>query len=152
MAKTMDTAASYLTPRYGNPTFDCSGAQVRAQCRHLATVVTVTGAVDTMNVERVTEYSRHFILPDKPIVLDMSGVECLAVEGVRFLYRIDEACRAAGIEWALVASPAVTRVVRIVSDESAFPVVDSVHEALHCFADMISARRRLLLPLLTKTA
>lgn len=152
MAKSVDTAASSLTPRYGNPTFDCSGAQVRAQCRHLATVVTITGAIDTMNVDQVTEYSRHFILPDKPIVLDLSGVECLAVQGVRFLYRIDEACRVAGIEWALVANPAVTRVLRLVSEESAFPVVDSVHEALHCFADVISARRRLLLPLLTNTA
>lgn len=150
--ESIDTATAYLTPRYGKPTFDCGGAQVRAQCRHLATVVTINGAVDAMNVDRVSEYSRHFVLPDKPLVLDLSGVDCLAAQGVRVLYRIDDACRAAGVEWALVASPAVTRALSITSDESVFPIVDSVREALHCFADVISARRRLLLPLLTKTA
>jgi len=135
-----------------NSTFDCSGALVRAQCRHLATVVTVNGAIDAMNVDQVSEYCGRFVLPDKPIVLDLSGVECLAAQGIRFLYRIDDACRAAGVEWALIASPAVTRVLSITRDECAFPVAESVREALHCFADLISARRRLLLPLLTKTA
>ena len=148
----IDTTTSYLTPRYGNPTFDCNGAQVRAQCRHLATVVTVNGAIGTTNVERVSEYSRHFVLPDKPIVLDLSGVESLAPQGIRFLYRIDDACRAAGVEWALIVSPAVTQVLHVTSDDGAFPVVDSVREALQYFADVITARRRLLLPLLTKTA
>lgn len=152
MANSSETATSYLTPRYGKPTFDCDGAQVRAQCRHLATVVTISGAIDAMNVDRVGEYSRHFVLPDKPIVLDLTGVDCLAAQGVRFLYSVDDACRAAGVEWALVASPAVARVLGIAGDESMFPIVDSVREALHCFADVISARRRMLLPLLTKTA
>lgn len=152
MAKSIETATAYLTPRYGNPTFDCSGAQVRAQCRHLATVVTINGAIDAMNVDQVTEYSRHFVLPDKPIVLDLSGVECLAAQGIRFLHRIDEACRAADVEWALIAGPAVTRLLQITGDEAAFPLFDSVREALHCFADGISARRSMLLPLLNRTA
>jgi anti-anti-sigma factor len=148
----MDGAASYLTPRSGNPTFECDGAQVRAQCRHLATVVTVSGAVDTTNVDRVSEYSTHFVLPDKPIVLDLSGVELLGAQGIRFLYRIDDACRDAGVEWALIASPAVSRLLQVTGDELTFPLADSVREALHCFADMISTRRRLLLPMLNKTA
>jgi anti-anti-sigma factor len=152
MANSIDAATSHWTPRYGNPTFDCGGAQVRAQCRHLATVVTVNGTIDATNLDHVNEYCGHFVLPDKPIVLDLSGVDCLAAQGIRFLYRIDDACRAAGIEWALIASPAVIQVLRITNDELAFPAVDSVHEALHCFADLISARRRLLLALLTKTA
>ena len=28
---------------YGNPTFDCDGAEIRAHCRQLATVATVKG-------------------------------------------------------------------------------------------------------------
>jgi anti-anti-sigma factor len=152
MTESIDTAGSSFTPRYGSPAIDCGGAQVRAQCRHLATVVTVSGAIDAMNVERVSEYARHFVLPDKPIVLDLSGVDCLASQGIRLLYRIDDDCRAAGIEWALIASPAVSRVLRITNDEGVFPGVGSVHEALHYFADAISARRRLLMPLLHKSA
>ena len=30
---------------YGNPTFHCDGADIRAHCRQLATVVTVGGTV-----------------------------------------------------------------------------------------------------------
>jgi anti-anti-sigma factor len=152
MTDSIATAASYSTPRYANLPFDCSGARVRAQCRHLAMVVTISGAIDAMNVDRVSDYCNRFILPDKPLILDLSGVDCLAAQGIRFLYRIDDECRTAGLEWALIASQAVTRVLRITNEQGGFPVAGSVHEALHYFADATSARRRLLLPLLTKTA
>jgi anti-anti-sigma factor len=160
MRDSIDTVASYptpyprpySTPGYANRPFDCSGALVRAQCRHLATVVTISGAIDVMNVDQVAECCKRFILPDKPLILDLSDVNCLAAQGIRFLYRIDDGCAAARLEWALVASPAVTRILRITDDEDRFPVVDSAHEALHYFADATSARRRLLLPFLTKTA
>ncbi|ORW05918.1 STAS domain-containing protein [Mycobacterium kyorinense] len=152
MTESLGTSGSYPTPRHGSPVIDCGGATVRAQCRHLATVVTISGAVDAMNVERVSEYSRHFVLSDKPLILDLSGVDCLASDGIRLLYRIDDDCRAAGVEWALIASPAVSRVLQITNDDGMFPTAESVHEALHYFADAISARRRLLMPLLHKTA
>lgn len=152
MTESIDTAASFASPRCATATFDCVGAHVRAQWRHLATVVTISGAIDALNIDRVSEYSRHFVLPDQPIVLDMSGVDCLAAQGIRLLYRIDEDCRAAGVEWVLVASPAVSRLLAVTGDEDEFPVVGSVPEALHYFADAISARRRMLMPLLTKTA
>jgi anti-anti-sigma factor len=152
MTDPIATAAASSTPRHANLPFDCSGAQIRAQCRHLATVVTVSGAIDAMNVDQVSEYCKRFILLDKALVLDLSGVDCLAAQGIRFLYRIDDDCRAAGLEWALIASQAVTRVLRITNEQASFPVAGSVHGALHYFADATSARRRLLLPLLTKTA
>ena len=151
MTVPFDSAASGSAPHYGNPMFECGGAQMRAQCRPLATVVTVSGVIDDTNTDRVTEYSRRFILPDKPFVLDLSGVDHLAPQCIPFLHRVDEDCGAAGVEWALVASIAVTRALRI-ADDTMFPVAVSLHEALHHFADDISARRRLLLPLLSKTA
>lgn len=152
MTKSIDTPVSYFRPRYGTPVFDCDGAQVRAQCRHLATVVTVSGAIDTKNIDRVSEYSKHFVLPDQPVVLDLSAVDWFTTAGISFLDRVDEACRTAGVEWALIVSPAVSGVLRSTDDEDLFSIVDSVHEALHDFADAISARRRLMMPLLTKTA
>ena len=152
MRDSIDTVASDCTPRLGNLPFDCNGAQLRAQCRHLASVVTISGAIDAMNVDRVTECCERFILPDKPFVLDLSGVDCLAAQGIRFLYRVDDDCAAEGLHWALIASQPVMRVLRITDDQATFPIVGSVHEALHYFADAVSARRRLLLPLLTKTA
>lgn len=152
MTVLFDPTASDSTRHHGNPVLECGGARMRAQCRHLATVVTVSGVIDGTNVDAVRDYSRRFILPDKPFILDLCGVDLLATQDSQFLYRIDEGCRTAGVEWALVPSPAVTRVLPVGDDDATLPVAASVHEALHYFADDISARRRLLLPLLGKTA
>jgi anti-anti-sigma regulatory factor len=152
MTDSMDTAAAYLAPRHAHLPFDCGGAAVRAQCRHLATVVTISGAVDASNVEQVSEYAKRFILPDKPFVLDLSGLDCFAAQAVRLLHRVDGICSAGGLDWSVVPSQAVSTTLLVTHEECSFPVVGSVHEALHDFADANTARRRLLLPLLTKTA
>jgi anti-anti-sigma regulatory factor len=152
MTDPIGSAGSYVSPRHAHLPFDCNGAAVRAQCRSLGTVVTITGSVDSTNVDQVSEYTKRFILPDKPFVLDLSGVDCFAAQAVRLLYRIDAVCIAAGLEWSVVPSQAVNTALLVTHEESSFPVFGSVHEALHYFADATSARRQLLLPLLTKTA
>ncbi len=146
MTVSIDSAAS------GRPASDCNGARVRAQYRHLATVVSVSGAIDLKNVDQVSRYSRRFIMQDKPFVLDLRGVDYFSAQSMTFLQQVDEDCRMAGLEWALVASPMVSQVLRIVDEDATFPVAASVHSALQTFADEISARRLLLLPLLSKTA
>lgn len=152
MSDSINGTASYLAPRHAHLPFDCSGAAVRAQCRHLATVVTISGAVDATNVDQVSDYTKRFILPDKPFVLDLSGLDSFAVQSVRLLYRLDAACSAADVEWAVIPSDAVNLALLVTHEDASFPTMRSVHEALHYFADATSARRRLLLPLLTKTA
>jgi anti-anti-sigma regulatory factor len=152
MTQSIGGAASYVAPRHAHLPFDCNGAAVRAQCRHLATVVTINGVVDATNVDQVSEYSKRFILPDKPFVLDLSALNCFATQAVRLLHRLDDVCGAAELEWSVVPSQAVNTALLVTHEESSFPVFGSVHEALHYFADANSARRRLLLPLLTKTA
>jgi anti-anti-sigma factor len=136
----------------GNPTFECGGAQIRAQCRHLATVVTISGEIDAINIVRVNEYTRRFILAEKPVILDLSGVDSFGAQAVSLLYLLDEACRTAAVEWALIASYAVIQVLRVGNEEDMFPTADSMPEALHHFADVTLRRRQLLLSLLTKTA
>jgi anti-anti-sigma factor len=152
MSTTTAPAASDVMSRYGNPTFDCGGAQIRAQSRHLATVVTISGEIDPMNIDRVSEYTRRFTLAEKPVVLDLSGVDSFGAQAISLLYVLDEACRTAGVEWALIASDAAIQVLRVDNEEDVVPTADSIPEALHHFADVALMRRRLLLSLLTKTA
>ncbi len=132
-------------------TFDCGGARVRAHCRHLATVVTIQGEIDAVNVERVAQHLRRFLLGNSPVVLDMSDVSRFAVAGLSLLLTFDDDCGAAGVEWTLVPSPAVTELLSDAA-EDAFPVARSVHEALRNLADAIVSRRQLVLPLIKKTA
>jgi anti-anti-sigma factor len=143
-----------IATRQGNDTFDCSGAQIRAHCRHLATVVTIRGEIDAVNVGAVGEYIRRFVLASNPVVLDMSGVNPCAAAGISLLSAFDDECRAAGVEWTLVASPAVFEVLDegCEDDDAMFPVTRSVSEALRDLANAIVIRRQLVLPLLKKSA
>jgi STAS domain len=152
MTDSIDTAGTHVAPRHAHLPFDCDGAAVRAQCRSLGTVVTITGAVDSTNVDLVSEYTKRFILPDKPFVLDLSNLDSFAAQAIRLIYRIEAVCTAAGLDWSVIPSQAVNTALLVNHEESSFPVFVSVHEALHYFADATSARRRMLLPLLTKTA
>jgi hypothetical protein len=64
---------------------------------------------------------------------------------------LDEDCRADGVEWTLVASPAVIELLGD-GDDAVFPIARSVHTALRNLADAIVSRRQLVLPLIRKTA
>lgn len=147
-------SASNVTTRQGNGTFDCSGAQIRAHCRHLATVVTIRGEIDAINVDRVSEYIRRFIFGKNPVVLDISDVSHFAGAGISLLYSLDEACCAAGVQWTLVPSPVVIELLGDGCDEDGaeamFAMTRSVHEALRNLADAIVSRRQLVLPLITE--
>lgn len=138
--------------RHGDATVDCGGAQVRAHYRHLATVVTVRGRIDAANVDEVSDHARRFILAKEPLVVDLSGVTSFAAAGIWLLCVLDGDCRAAGVEWTLVESPAVNELLRDFDEEAKFPTARSVHHALHTLADVIDRRRQLLLPLIKKTA
>ena len=137
--------------RYGNPVAECGGAQLRAQCRQLATVVTISGDIDATNLERVGDYAKRFVIAEKPVVLDLGAVHTFPAEAFSILSAVDEACRAAGVDWCLVAGDAVDEVLRSRGGHFAYAVADSVPEALNYFLDGLLARRRLL-PLLNQTA
>jgi anti-anti-sigma factor len=141
-----------VATRQGYGTFDCHGAQIRAHCRHLATVVTIRGEITAANVDRVTEYVRRLILGSNSVVLDLSDANHFAAAGISFVRRLDEACRAAGVEWTLVAGPTVSALLGGGRDEESFPIARSVREALRTLAEAIVDRRQLVLPLIKKTA
>jgi anti-anti-sigma regulatory factor len=136
---------------YGNPAVDCDGAQMRALCRQLATVVTVSGDVNDTNIDRISAYAKRFVLTEKPFVLDLSDANSFPPECISLLYSLDEDCHHAGVEWSLVVNQQVLRTLRLAGERETFPIEGSVADALHHFADTIGERRRLL-PLLTKTA
>ncbi|WP_144209694.1 STAS domain-containing protein [Mycobacterium tilburgii] len=141
-----------ISARQGNGSLDCGGVQVRAHCRHLATVLTVRGEIDAVNVDQVGECLRRFIVGDNPIVLDISNTEHFAGAVVFLLSTFDEDCRQAGVQWTLVAGPGVVEQLTDGDGECVFPAVGSVPEAFGDLADAVVFRRRLALPLIRKSA
>lgn len=139
-----------LTYRYGNPVVECDGAQMRAQCRQLATVVTITGDVDALNIDPVANYAARYVLTEKPFVLDLSEVRSFTPDAMALLWAVEQACAVARVEWCLVAGNQVDVVLQA-QGEPAFATAYSVPEALNYFLEGMLARRRLL-PMLHKTA
>ncbi len=137
---------------YGNPTIDCDGAQIRAQSRQLANVVTVSGAISTANIERVTAFVRRFILAERSFVLDFSGITAITAQATSMLAAVASDCDRAGVDWALIDSDAVAGFLACTPQSVEVPVADSVPDALQYFADGVARRRSMLLPLLTRSA
>ncbi|WKG04140.1 STAS domain-containing protein [Mycolicibacterium sp. HK-90] len=138
-----------MTFTNNTPAVVCDGASMRAHCRQLATVVTIKGDIDSNNIDQIASYVNRFILAEKPLALDLSGVNSFAPQAISLFFDIDERCGALGVDWAVVASqPVLAEVHR---QEVGVPFTTSVPEALHHFAEGNMARRRLL-PLLVKSA
>ncbi|MET0896426.1 MAG: STAS domain-containing protein [Mycobacterium sp.] len=136
--------------RYGNPAVEFVGAQVRSQCRQLATVVAITGEVTAKNVDQLIRHVTRSVISEKPYILDLSAVTGFAPIATSLLTAVDEACRRTGDDWMLIPSPSVALTLRPTA-MAAYPTAASVPDALHSFSDAMTERRRLL-PLLAKTA
>lgn len=137
--------------RQDNSVFDCGGAQIRAHQRQLATVVHIRGEINAANVTGITGHIRRFTRGDNPVVLDVADVSQFAEAGISLLQAFDADCRAAGVDWTLVASSAITTSLDGSGHDTAFPIMRSVHEALQDRAEAIVMRRRMVLPLVRKT-
>ena len=139
-----------FTSRYGNPAADYQGAHIRGHSRHGATVVTVSGRIDARNLDPIIDYVARFVLPDTPFVIDLSAVTVFSPKAAELLDAVEHRCAAAGVSWALVSGAVVNR--RLGRRIEVLPVIESVAEAEHQFDDAVLKRRRILLPLLRKTA
>jgi anti-anti-sigma factor len=123
---------------------DCHGARVRAHARSLATVVAVTGEIDICNGELVSQNVRRFVAVGGPLVVDFSGVTFLGAQGLRDLLALESQCTEAGVQWALVASPLVRRLLHVGDPDHTILVVGSETEALkRLAADRERSRRQL---------
>ncbi|BBY35573.1 STAS domain-containing protein [Mycolicibacter minnesotensis] len=135
-----------------NPIVEFGGAQIRAQYRQLATVITVRGRIDATNVDQLSEHARRFVLAKEPLVLDLSGVTSFAAAGIWLLCVLDGDCHAAGVDWTLIESASVHELLGDFDEDAMFPTSLSVDQALHALADGNDQRRQMLLPLIKKSA
>jgi anti-anti-sigma regulatory factor len=141
-----------MTATITTSSFDCGRAQIRWHFRHLATVVTIHGEIDAVNVDSVIGHIRRLILARDPLVLDLSNVKSSAAECSSLVHLVAEHCRQAEVEWTLVARPDLSQMLHDSEGEAPCSIVGSVPEALQQFSEVIVRRRQLLLPLVRKSA
>jgi anti-anti-sigma factor len=143
VAHTLNTADGDLPCRAANHlTADRGGADMRAQLRHLATILTISGDIDARNIDRVSAYATRLVPVGNALLLDLSGVTFFAAQSISVLVTVGDACDNAGSPWALVTSQAVDRVLRISQHDDILPVASSVPDGMQYFADLARVRQQ----------
>jgi anti-anti-sigma factor len=110
-------------------------------------VITAHGELDAANAQEFVDYALRHAPHIDHLVLDLTGVDFFGTAGFSALHTLNVRCAAEKIEWAMVPSPAVTRLMRICDPDSALPIWDSVDVALAA----VQGEPRRLLQLVSKS-
>ncbi|WP_319456333.1 MULTISPECIES: STAS domain-containing protein [unclassified Mycobacterium] len=93
-------------------------------------IVTAHGEVDAANADELFAYAASHSGRMTQLVLDLTGVEFFGTAGFSALHTLNARCAADAVEWVLVPSPAVNRLLFICDPESALPVQPTIEVAL----------------------
>jgi len=109
------------------------GARIRAHADSSVSVLVVSGEIDAANAEELDENVHRYLGPGRALIVDMTYVDFLGLQGLRQLLGLDEHCRGVGAEWVLVVGHAVTRLLRVGDPDHVLPTAPSVTDALQRF-------------------
>jgi anti-anti-sigma factor len=110
-------------------------------------VITAHGELDAANAQEFVDYALRHAPHIERLVLDLTGVDFFGTSGFSGLHTLNVRCAGEKIEWALVPSSAVTRLLRICDPDSALPICRTVDVALSA----VQGEPRRLLQLVSKT-
>jgi len=123
----------------------CDGALLSSRAQGAATVIAATGEIDASNIASLADYTQRCLGGDRPVVLDLTRLDFLGAQGIPALFDIDARCGDAGVQWAVVPSHPVSRLLRICDKDRRLPTAGSVDEALQRFCGASQTQRLLKL-------
>ncbi|MGO8770924.1 MAG: STAS domain-containing protein [Mycobacterium sp.] len=126
---------------------DFAGAQIFAYACNFGTVLRIDGEIDAANAQDVAQAIGRFARLKTPLILDLSHLDFLSVEGFRALLGLNHQHKKARVHCSVVSGAAMRPLMRIVNDHG-LTVAGSVPEALQLIEDIVRARRQLLSDLL----
>lgn len=91
--------------------------------------IDVHGEIDASNAPDLAEFALRSAGECHCIVMNLGGVKFFGTEGFSALHAVNVQCAAAAIRWALVPSPAVSRLLRICDPAGALPAAATVDAA-----------------------
>jgi anti-anti-sigma factor len=109
-------------------------------------VITAHGDLDASNAQDFVDYTLRHAERTQRLALDLSGVDFFGTAGFSALHTLNVRCAGAGVEWVLVPSNAVSRLLRICDPDSALPIAATVPAAL----SRLQAEQRRLLQLVSE--
>ena len=115
----------------GSTFFDCSGAYMRAKKTDSGlTVMSISGEIDASNADELSHRVSELASDCGALIVDLAEVDFIAIEGLRALFALNIECARAGTTWALIASHAVNRLLRVGDHDKLLPAMGSATEAL----------------------
>jgi anti-anti-sigma factor len=97
-------------------------AQFTARWSASGAVITVDGELDAANADQLADYVQRSVRRSARVILDLRGLEFIGTAGFSALHRINVACSAAQVNWAMAPSPAVERLLSICDPDATLPV------------------------------
>jgi anti-anti-sigma factor len=93
-------------------------------------VISAHGEIDAANALEFVDYALRHTALIRHLVIDLSGVEFCGTAGFSALHTLNVRAAGEDIEWALVPSTPVSRLLRLCDPDSALPVRASAEAAL----------------------
>jgi anti-anti-sigma factor len=105
-------------------------AQFSARWSSLGALITVNGELDAANSDQLSTYVQRSLMKSRRVVVDLRDLEFIGTAGFSALLRINVVCSGAQVHWAMVPSPAVSRLLRICDPDGTLPVTTPRAEPL----------------------
>jgi anti-anti-sigma factor len=102
----------------------CDNAELRARWDQWSGTIRARGDLDAANADQFSDFVANCAQHFPKLTLDLSAVDFIATAGFSALHRINVACSAADVQWAMVPSLAVARLLRICDPDGVLPVVE----------------------------
>jgi anti-anti-sigma factor len=93
-------------------------------------VISAHGELDAANAQAFVDYALGHIANAPQLVLDLTGLQFFGTAGFSALHTLNVRCAAKNLEWVLVPSPMVTRLLRLCDPDYALPVCATVNAAV----------------------
>ena len=92
--------------------------------------VAVVGDIDAVNARALGRYVERHTGISRQLVLDLRAVDFYGRHGFTALYYISVHCARSDVDWMIVGSPAVRRLLSICDPDGELPLVDDLPSAL----------------------
>ena len=118
------TAVTDEQERCGHATF----AVRRCSAHRMA--IAVIGEIDAVNGRALGRYVEGHTRISRQLVLDLRAVDFFGSQGFTALYYISVHCARSDVDWVIVGSPAVRRLLAVCDPDGELPLTDALSSAL----------------------
>jgi anti-anti-sigma factor len=142
---TAHTDTDHASHHDGATIIDCRGARMWAHTDIGLTLIAISGEIDALNVDDVSGHARGLVPEGGALIVDLTDIDFIAVDGLRALFALNSRCVRTHTTWAIIATDAANRLLRVGDHDKLLPVVGSTTEALLLVRRSARGRRSLQL-------